>query len=71
MCTMAVSLPRRPTLFEQINNISATANNDYVLELMKELNDLNYEAVEFLRYIGDGDASGRRAPAVMRSKRPR
>jgi hypothetical protein len=35
---MSTTFTRRPTLFEQINNISTTANNDYVVELMAERN---------------------------------
>ncbi|OBT70725.1 hypothetical protein VF21_10291 [Pseudogymnoascus sp. 05NY08] len=44
---MAATFPRRRTLFEEINHISSAADNEYVLDLMKELNDLNDEAVGF------------------------
>ncbi|OBT86741.1 hypothetical protein VE02_06274 [Pseudogymnoascus sp. 03VT05] len=44
---MALTLPRRRTLFEDINKISVTANDAYILELMTELNELNEEATGF------------------------
>lgn len=44
---MASTIPRRRSLFEQISGISVTANNEYVLELMAELNEFNEEARGF------------------------
>jgi hypothetical protein len=46
LVTIALTLPRRRTLFDEIN-ITVIAKDDYVLELMEELNELNEEAAGF------------------------